>query len=64
MKNKVKIALMERSMSQKELSKQMGISPSYLQDLISGRRSSSERIRQLEHILKIDLSEYIDISKE
>ncbi|MFD1899214.1 helix-turn-helix domain-containing protein [Enterococcus termitis] len=39
-KKTVKIALVEKGWSQRELARQMGITVSYLQDLLNGNRNS------------------------
>ena len=60
MKDIVKIALIKKNITQKDLASTMQISTSYLQDLLSGRRNSKLRLTQIEEILEIDLSEYIN----
>ncbi|MGM0220026.1 helix-turn-helix domain-containing protein [Enterococcus sp. AZ126] len=52
-KKTVKIALVEKGWSQRELARQMGITVSYLQDLLNGNRNSSERKQQIKDLLSI-----------
>ncbi|MFD2305129.1 helix-turn-helix domain-containing protein [Enterococcus termitis] len=52
-KKTVKIALVEKGWSQRELARQMGITVSYLQDLLNGNRNSLERKQQIKDLLSI-----------
>lgn len=56
-KNQVKIALISKGWSQRELARQMGITVSYLQDLLNGNRNSEDRLKQIEELLGIKLKE-------
>lgn len=56
-KNQVKIALIPKGWSQRELARQMGITVSYLQDLLNGNRNSEERLKQIEELLEIKFEE-------
>ena len=56
-KNQVKMALIPKGWSQRELARQMGITVSYLQDLLNGNRSSEERLKQIEELLGIQFKE-------
>lgn len=58
MKDKIKISLIKKKWSQRELSRQMGISMSYLQDILNENRKPVERIKQMEKLLEIDLEEF------
>jgi Helix-turn-helix. len=64
MKDIVKIALIKKNITQKELANDMQISTGYLQDLLSGRRNSKLRLTQMAELLDIDLSEYINTKNE
>lgn len=54
-KNQVKIALIQKEWSQRELARQMGITMSYLQDILNGYRNPEERLKQIEELLGIGL---------
>lgn len=54
-KKKVKIALIKKNWSQRELARRMGISAPYLQDILAGNRNPNNRIKQIEHLLQINL---------
>lgn len=56
-KNQVKIALIKKGWSQRELARRMKISPAYLQDILLGNRKPKDRIKQMESLLDICLSE-------
>lgn len=56
-KNQVKMALIPKGWSQRELARQMGITVSYLQDLLNGNRNSEERLKQIEELLGIQFKE-------
>ena len=50
----VKIALIEREMSQQKLADRLGISLSYLGDLIKGKRKNDKQIERIKQELEID----------
>lgn len=52
-KNQVKIALIQKEWSQRELARQMDITMSYLQDILNGNRNPKERLDQIEKLLDI-----------
>ncbi|MCF1614818.1 helix-turn-helix transcriptional regulator [Tetragenococcus koreensis] len=54
-KQEVKIALVKKGWSQRELARQMDISITYLQDILNEVRRPEERLKQIENILGIDL---------
>lgn len=58
LKNTVKIALINKGWSQRELARQMDISPAYLQDILNGHRNSKERLEQISQMLEVNLSKY------
>ncbi|ALV20721.1 helix-turn-helix domain-containing protein [Carnobacterium antarcticum] len=52
----VKVELMKRNMSQKELAALMGISPAYLTDLLRGKKTgpkAKERLNVIKKILNV-----------
>lgn len=53
----VKIALIKKDWTQRELARQMGISIAYLLDLLQGNRTSEERLDQIKDLLKEELQE-------
>ena len=53
----VKIALIKKDWTQRELARQMGISIAYLRDLFQGNRTSEERLDQIKDLLKEELQE-------
>lgn len=53
----VKIALIKKGWSQRELARQMGITVSYLRDLLKGNRNSEERLNQISELLQKELRE-------
>lgn len=53
----VKIALIKKDWTQRELARQMGISIAYLRDLLQGNRTSEERLEQIKDLLKEELQE-------
>lgn len=53
----VKIALIKKDWTQRELARQMGISIAYLRDLLQGNRTSEERLDQIKDLLKEELQE-------
>lgn len=59
MKDKVKIALIKKGWSQRELARQMNISMSYLQDILNENRKPVDRLKQIETLLEINLDDYI-----
>lgn len=52
-RDKVKIALIEKKMSQRDLAKEMNISIVYLTDILAGNRTASERRKQIAKILEM-----------
>ncbi|EAD4381150.1 helix-turn-helix transcriptional regulator [Listeria monocytogenes] len=54
-KDEVKIALVKKGWSQRELARQMEISAAYLQDILKGNRNSEERIKQIHDLLDLEL---------
>lgn len=60
LKDEVKIALIKKGWSQRELARQMDITATYLQDILVFKRRPAERLRQMENLLDIDLSKYIN----
>ncbi len=59
LKDEVKIALIKKGWSQRELARQMKITATYLQDILVFKRRPVERLRQMENLLDVDLSKYI-----
>lgn len=55
LKDEVKIALIQKGWSQRELARRMGISAAYLQDILVGNRTPAERLEQIEKLLGIEL---------
>lgn len=55
LKQEVKIALIQKKWSQRELARQMGISMSYLQDILVENRTPIKRLKQIEELLDINL---------
>ena len=49
----VKIALIKREMSQQKLAERLGISLSYLGDLIKGKRKNEKQIERIKEELSI-----------
>ena len=56
-KKQVKMALIRKDWSQRELARQMGITMGYLQDILNGNRNPAERLTQIEELLEIKLEE-------
>lgn len=54
-KEQVKIALIKKGWSQRELARQMKITMSYLADILNGNRRPIERLKQIEELLGIEL---------
>jgi transcriptional regulator with XRE-family HTH domain len=54
---KVKIALIKKEWTQKDLAEELGITVSYLRDLMKGNRQSEQRIKQIKEVLKGELEE-------
>lgn len=54
-KDEVKIALVKKGWSQRELARQMKISVAYLQDILKGNRNSEERIKQIHDLLDLEI---------
>ncbi|EUJ47985.1 helix-turn-helix domain-containing protein [Listeria fleischmannii] len=54
-KDEVKIALIQKGWSQRELANQMNVSPSYLQDLLNGHRHAEERLKQIDSLIGTSL---------
>lgn len=52
-KKKVKIALIERDSTMRELAEELGISISYLSDLVNGKRHSIERLNDIKKYLNL-----------
>lgn len=59
LKDEVKIALIKKGWSQRELARQMNISMSYLQDILNENRKPVDRLKQIETLLEINLDDYI-----
>lgn len=55
LKQEVKIALIQKKWSQRELARQMGIPMSYLQDILVENRTPIKRLKQIEELLDINL---------
>ncbi|CAI3316051.1 helix-turn-helix domain-containing protein [Enterococcus cecorum] len=55
LKNQVKIALIKKGWSQRELARRMNITVSYLQDILNGNRKPEERYKQIEDLLEIKI---------
>lgn len=55
LKQQVVIALVQKEWSQRELARQMGITMSYLADILRGNRKPKERLEQIEKLLDIKL---------
>jgi len=53
----IKNRLWEVGMTQKELAEQLEISPTYLGDILKGRRSGSKHMERIYNILKIEAEE-------
>lgn len=58
LKDTVKMALIPKGWSQRELARRMEISMSYLQDILVGNRTPLERLQQIEVLLEINLSDF------
>ena len=56
LKNQVKIALIKKGWSQRELARRMDITVSYLQDILNGNRKPEERLKQIEELLEITIN--------
>lgn len=59
MKDEVKIALIKKGWSQRELARQMDISMSYLQDILNENRKPVNRLKEIGTLLEINLDDYI-----
>lgn len=55
LKKQVAHALIDKDWSQRELARQMGITMSYLQDILLENRKPAERLKQIEELLGIKL---------
>lgn len=55
LKQQVKIALIEKKWSQRELARRMEITMSYLQDILLENRKPEERLKQIEDLLGIEI---------
>lgn len=55
LKQQIQIALIKKGWSQRELARQMGISMTYLQDILVEKRIPIKRLKQIEELLDIDL---------
>lgn len=49
----VRIALIERNMTQTNLAEELGISISYLSDLLKGKRKTAEQIDRIKQFLNL-----------
>lgn len=59
LKDEVKIALIKKGWSQRELARQMDISMSYLQDILNENRKPVNRLKEIGMLLEINLDDYI-----
>lgn len=57
LKKQVAHALIDKEWSQRELARQMGITMSYLQDILLENRKPKERLEQIEELLGIKIEE-------
>lgn len=55
LKNQVKIALIKKGWSQRELARRMNITVSYLQDILNENRKPEERLKQIEELLEVKI---------
>lgn len=55
LKDQVKIALIRKRWSQRELARRMEITMGYLQDILNENRKPVERLKQIEELLDIKL---------
>ncbi|MFR3686206.1 MAG: helix-turn-helix domain-containing protein [Enterococcus sp.] len=55
LKQQVKIALIQKGWSQRELARRMEITMSYLQDILLENRKPKERLKQIEELLEINI---------
>lgn len=55
LKKQVVIALVKKDWSQRELARQMGITMSYLADILKGNRKAEKRLSQIEELLEIEI---------
>ena len=55
LKQQVQIALIKKKWSQRELARRMGITMSYLADILKENRKPEERLKQIEVLLDIKL---------
>lgn len=62
LKKQVAHALIDKEWSQRELARQMGITMSYLQDILNGNRKPVERLKQIEKLLDIKI-EGVDLDE-
>ncbi len=62
-KKEVKVALIKKGWSQRELARQMGISVAYLQDILNGNRNTEERLRQIDDLLGTKLLKEEELTK-
>lgn len=59
LKKQVKIALIHKDSNMTELSKELGISLSYLSDILAGKRNNQEQIDRIKKYLDIkDVDDY------
>lgn len=63
LKDEVKIALIKKGWSQRELARQMNITMSYLADILKENRKPKERLKQIEKLLDIKLNEKPEVSE-
>lgn len=54
-KTEVKVALIKKGWSQRELARRVGISVAYLQDILNGNRNTEERLKQIDDLLETKL---------
>ncbi|WP_075201856.1 helix-turn-helix transcriptional regulator [Floricoccus tropicus] len=50
----VRVELVQKNMTQADLAKALGISQSYLSDILKGKRSSEKQIELIKKVLNID----------
>lgn len=63
LKKQVDHALIDKEWSKRELARRMGITMSYLQDILNENRKPIERLKQIEELLDIKLEGgYLDES--
>ncbi|MBC1420181.1 helix-turn-helix domain-containing protein [Listeria fleischmannii] len=55
-KDEVKIGLVKKGWSQRELARQMDVSHAYLQDILNGYRHPEERLKQIDSLIGTSLA--------